>query len=218
MEWEFEEYTEDSTRQDSSSDKFFKEVFESDSLIREFIQNSLDASNNSEAVKVVINEKLLNKRELKEFLTDLEPHLESCKIQAHRNQQKIKFIVLEDFNTKGLEGKNKEIFFKADNITNKIEGGGSHGIGKAVFSAVSKIKTFFGYSIFNDNQNIFQGRTVLESHTIGEKEYRPYGNLKINPVERYAELISTIWIVPKKWIVGRHHLSYSSGLLLSRAE
>ena len=26
------------------------------------------------------------------------------------------------------------------------------------------------------------------------------------------------WIVPKKWTVGRHHFSYSSGLLLSRAE
>ncbi len=30
---------------------------------------------------------------------------------------------------------------KADNITHKREGGGSHGIGKAVFLAVSKIKT-----------------------------------------------------------------------------
>ena len=48
MKWEFEEYGEDSTRQDSSSDKFFKEASESDSLIREFIQNSLDAGNNSE--------------------------------------------------------------------------------------------------------------------------------------------------------------------------
>ena len=192
MKWEFEEYTEDSTRQDSSSDKFFKEAFESDSLIREFIQNSLDASNNSKAVKVVINEKLLNKRELKEFLTDLEPHLEPCKIQAHKNQQKIKFIVLEDFNTKGLEGKNKENFFKADNITNKIAGGGSHGIGKAVFSAVSKIKTFFGYSIFNGNQSVFQGRAILESHPIGEKEYRPYGNLKIS-VEKYTDFINTIF-------------------------
>lgn len=193
MNWEFEEYKEDSTRQDSSSHKFFKEASESDSLIREFIQNSLDASNNSKAVKVIINEKLLNRRELKEFLTDLEPHLESCKIQAHKNQQKIRFIVLEDFNTKGLEGKNKENFFKADNITNKTAGGGSHGIGKAVFSAVSRIKTFFGYSIFSDNQDIFQGRTVLESHKIDEKEYRPYGNLKINPVERYTELINTIF-------------------------
>ena len=192
MKWEFEEYKKDSTRQDSSSDKFFKEASESDSLIREFIQNSLDASNNSKAVKVIINEKLLNKRELKEFLTDLEPHLESCKIQDHRNQQKIKFIVLEDFNTKGLEGKNKENFFKADNITNKREGGGSHGIGKAVFLAVSKIKTFFGYSVFDNNQSIFQGRAVLKSHKIDECEYRPYGDLKI-PVKNYTDFISTIF-------------------------
>jgi len=111
VKWEFEKYKEDSTRQDSSSDKFFKEAPESDSLVREFIQNSLDASNNSEVVKVAINEKSLNKRDLKDFLTDLEPHLESCNIQTHKNQQKIKLIILEDFNTKGLEGKNKENFF-----------------------------------------------------------------------------------------------------------
>ncbi|MDE0120044.1 MAG: hypothetical protein OXM55_08575 [Bdellovibrionales bacterium] len=192
MKWEFEEYKEDSTRQDSSSDKFFKEASESDSLIREFIQNSLDASNNSEAVKVVINEQFLNKKELKDFLTNLEPHLEECEIQAHKDQKKVKFIILEDFNTKGLEGKNKANFFKADNITNKREGGGSHGIGKAVFLAVSKIKTFFGYSVFDNNQSIFQGRAVLKSHSIGKYEYRPYGNLKIR-VENYTDFISTLF-------------------------
>ena len=192
MKWEFEEYTEDSTRQDSSSDKFFKEASESDSLIREFIQNSLDASNNSKAVRVTINEKFLNKRELKDFLTDLEPHLKACDIQSHKDQQKIKLIILEDFNTKGLEGKNKENFFKADNITNKREGGGSHGIGKAVFLAFSKIKTFFGYSIFDNNQSVFQGRAVLKSHKIDKCEYRPYGDLKI-PVKDYTSFINTIF-------------------------
>ncbi len=197
MKWEFEEYKEDSTRQDSSSDKFFKEASESDSLIREFIQNSLDASNNSTTVRVTINEKFLNKEELKEFLTDLEPHLEACEIRAHKDQKKVKFIILEDFNTKGLEGKNRENFFKADNITNKKEGGGSHGIGKAVFLAVSKIKTFFGYSVFDNNQSIFQGRAVLKSHSIGKYEYRPYGNLKIL-VENYTDFISTLFRRKKK--------------------
>ena len=192
MKWKFEKYKEDSTRQDSSSDKFFKEASESDSLIREFIQNSLDASNNSKAVKVTINEKFLNKREFKDFLTDLEPHLKACDIQSHKNQQKIKFIILEDFNTKGLEGKNKENFFKADNITNKQEGGGSHGIGKAVFLAFSKIQTFFGYSIFDNNQSTFQGRAVLKSHKIDQHEYRPYGNLEI-PIKNHTNFIDTIF-------------------------
>ena len=44
--WEFEEYRKNSTRQDSSSDKFFKDASESERLIREFTQNSLDARDN----------------------------------------------------------------------------------------------------------------------------------------------------------------------------
>ena len=191
--WKFEEYTEDSTKQDSSSDKFFKGPPESESLVREFIQNSLDASNNSKTVKVVINEKKLNKRDMKEFLTDLEPHLKACKLQEHNKEQQIRCIVLEDFNTKGLEGKNKDNFFKADNITNKTEGGGSHGIGKAVFSATSKIKTFFGYSIYGNNESIFQGRSVLKSHEIGDKHYRSYGDLKIKPVKKHTEIINMLF-------------------------
>ena len=193
LKWKFEEYTKDSTKQDSSSDKFFKGPPESESLVREFIQNSLDASNNSKTVKVVINEKKLNKRDMKEFLTDLEPHLKACKLQEHNKEQQIRCIVLEDFNTKGLEGKNKDNFFKADNITNKTEGGGSHGIGKAVFSATSKVKTFFGYSIYGNNESIFQGRSVLKSHNIGDKYYRSYGDLKINPIEKYIEIINMLF-------------------------
>ena len=191
--WKFEEYTEDSTKHDSSSDKFFKGPPESESLVREFIQNSLDASNNSKTVKVIINEKKLNKRDMKEFLTDLEPHLKACKLQEHNKEQQIRCIVLEDFNTKGLEGKNKDNFFKADNITNKTEGGGSHGIGKAVFSATSKIKTFFGYSIYGNNESIFQGRSVLKSHKIGDKHYRSYGDLKIKPIEKYTKIINMLF-------------------------
>ena len=193
MKWDFEKYTEDSTRQDSSSEEFFKEASESDSLIREFIQNSLDASNNSKAVKVIINEKHLNKEDLTDFLTGLEPHLKSCSIQDYKKQQKIKFIILEDFNTKGLEGENKEKFFKADNITNKKEGGGSYGIGKAVFLAISKIKTFFGYSIFSNNQPIFQGRAVLKTHKIDNSEYRPYGDLKKIPHKDKMDFIDAIF-------------------------
>ena len=191
--WEFEEYRKNSTRQDSSSDKFFKDASESERLIREFVQNSLDARETSKSVKVIINESHLSKEFKKAFLDPLKLHLKASNILI--NSQNTRFIVLEDFNTKGLEKNNQEDFFYKDNITHKTEGGGSHGIGKAVFPDLSQMKTFFGYSIFldeNKKESVFQGRAVLKSHKIEQKEYRPYGDLKIS-VEENINFINEIF-------------------------
>jgi len=197
MIWQFKKYDEDSTQQNSSSGKFFKEVSETESLVREFIQNSLDAvEHSSKPVQVTINEASFNKRDLKDFLTGLEPHLKACGIKAHKETSKIKFIILEDFNTKGLERENQKNFFYRDNMTNKIVGGGSHGIGKAVFLSASKIKTFFGYSLFEGGE-VFQGRSVLKSHKIGPYEYCPYGNLKID-VSQNEDLLSKLFTRKKQ--------------------
>ena len=190
MQWKFKKYEDDDIQRDSSSDKFFKESVESDSLIREFIQNSLDASDSSKAVKVLITEKTLNKKTCNRFISGLQPHLLACNVQAE--EQSIRFIVLEDFNTKGLIGNNKADFFYKDNITSKTRGGGSHGIGKAVFYASSGIKTFFGYSIFGNNEAVFLGRTVLKSHKINSDEYHPDGILNIN-VRENADFIQKIF-------------------------
>ena len=55
MEWKFEKYGEESIQRDSSSEKFFKETAGSEALIREFVQNSLDAAeDSSHPVTVVI--------------------------------------------------------------------------------------------------------------------------------------------------------------------
>ena len=196
LKWEFEEYQENSTRQDSSSDKFFKDASESDSLIREFVQNSLDARDcDSKPVKIIINHQSLNNLFKKTFLDPLEPHLRESHILINGQSEKV--IVLEDFNTKGLGGDNKEDFFYKDNITSKAEGGGSHGIGKAVFPAVSQIKTFFGYSVFSssskeNDDRVFQGRAILKTHKIKQIEYRPYGDLEI-PVEKHTDIIQKIF-------------------------
>ena len=182
MKWKFKEYEIDDIQRDSSSEKFFKESAESDSLIREFIQNSLDANdNNSEPVRILITEKTLNKKTCDSFLRNLQPHLSACDIQTEDHT--VRFVVLEDFNTKGLEKNNKKDFFYRDNITSKTRGGGSHGIGKAVFYASSGIKTFFGYSIFGNNKDVCLGRAVLKYHEIEGKEYRPDGVLDISVKE-----------------------------------
>ncbi len=195
MEWKFKKYEDDDVQRDSSSDKFFKESAESESLIREFIQNSLDAaSDNSQPVKVVIKKKTVQKSQCSQFLKTLQPHLKACNIEV--NEPYVNFIVMEDFKTKGLEGDNLKDFFQKDNITHKTKGGGSHGIGKAVFHALSQIKTFFGYSIFNDQNNskksVFCGRAVLNTHKIKSDEYGPDGVLKITP-EEHKDFIALLF-------------------------
>lgn len=182
IEWKFEEYGEHSTEYDPSSEKFFRDARESDSLIREFVQNSLDAHDKeSKPVRVIFNTPNLKKQFKQKFLDqNFQKHLESIEISLPRNGGK--FIVLEDFHTKGLEESHLKDFLYKDNITHKAEGGGSHGIGKAVFSALSRIKTFFVYSVFDEDhkkKQIFQGRCVLKSHSLNNKQYRPYGNLNI---------------------------------------
>ena len=82
-----------------------------------------------------------------------------------------------------MDGDNKGDFFYNDNRNHKQLGGGSHGIGKAVFNSSSKIKTFFAYSLFKDGkrtESIFQGRCVIKTHTLDEAEYYPYGNGKMS--------------------------------------
>ena len=194
LKWHFEKYGEESTRQDSSSEKFFKDAPESDSLIREFIQNSLDAASGAGPVRAVISEKILSKKSARLVFEGLKPHLQACGIQAE--DQAPRFIVLEDFNTKGLEGGHKQKFFLADNITGKTAGGGSHGIGKAVFPAASKTNAFLGYSVFEGRQGlvqIFQGRAILKTHKINGAECRPYGSLEI-PAEENESLISSLFV------------------------
>ncbi len=183
VKWEFEQYGEKSVERDSSSDKFFKESTESDSLIREFIQNSLDARANNKPVKVIIRKRTLGQNFFHSFLSSLKPHLKAVGVSVPDG--KINVIVLEDFNTKGLEGKNQQDFFYKDNITSKTEGGGSHGIGKAVFHSSSSIKSFFGYSVFENNKSVCVGRSVLKSHRLNNSfdTFRPDGRLEINTKE-----------------------------------
>ena len=191
MSWKFKKYEEDDVQRDSSSDKFFKESTGSDSLIREFIQNSLDARISKKPVKIIIQKKKIGQKFFTPFLFSLKPHLKDVGIVVPDGN--ISTLVLEDFNTKGLEGKNKKDFFYRDNITRKTEGGGSHGIGKAVFYSSSKIKSFFGYSVFEKHKNICLGRSVLKSHGGRDSDkYRPDGILDID-IEKHEEFIEKLF-------------------------
>ena len=117
MSWEFEKYGKKSTRQNPSSEKFFRGQSELVSLVREAVQNSLDAvDDNEKPVRVVFNTKCIPSSICKCLeLDQLYSHLKACDMPVTPKQD-IPFIVVEDFNTKGLEGDNFKNFFYCDNI------------------------------------------------------------------------------------------------------
>src|SRR5436305_1999742 len=55
---------------------------------------------------------------------------------------------------------------------------GSWGLGKIVFPASSKIRTFFGFTVRNDDENLtplLMGQAVLRHHVLKGIEYAPIG-------------------------------------------
>lgn len=170
----------------------------SDALVREAIQNSLDASIPGEKVKVIISFSspsqyiLPQKSEI--YLKGLERHLKSKKSGLHGQvnlTNPMNFLVIEDFGTHGLEGdirededretmgKKNDFFYFWRNVGRAVEGTtarGRWGLGKTVFQAVSRINSFFGLTIRkSDSRKLLMGQSVLKIHWVDGTRYAPYG-------------------------------------------
>ena len=186
--WKFFTYEEEEPQSNPSGDKHFNSLTGNQSLIRELIQNSLDAiSQHGEPVTVKISFKNLEYSKYKKYFEELKPHYEAS-YENHKfpSRGEIRFLILEDFNTLGLEGKKEEFFFSRHNMRSdeNIQSGGSHGIGKIVFYVSSQIGTIFAFSISNKKgdgkRRVFKGRVALKTHKIDNIDYRPHGVLKLD--------------------------------------
>lgn len=135
-------------------------------LVKENIQNSLDAKldNQSDPVVIIIEKGKILKSKLP-GISALEPHINSLKggndytnktiknIQRAINQNEVSFISFDDNNTKGLsvypKGKTKSTWdayayntgwhTKDENKEVEMKRGGSHGVGKIASNAASDI-------------------------------------------------------------------------------
>ena len=161
-----------------------------DALVREVIQNSLDAHAGDEPVKVCFNIQKIDElgdhvvEMLQNAIEPLRPHFEACNLKIPYERD-IRVLTIEDFNTKGLTGSVDQKEPK-ENFTNfwrvvgksKKEGqqGGRWGLGKLVFSSASQIKTFFGITRRDgDTLPYSMGQVLLEHHKVKDKSYRPHG-------------------------------------------
>ena len=193
--WEFFEYPERQKRKDSSSGKSFRDLDIHASLIRELIQNSLDAvSDSSKPVEIKIRFTESGKNDCARYFQDLEPHYKASFGQPLKIAEKLRFLVLEDFNTTGLEAKKQDDFFLKDNIRSDSgrSSGGSHGIGKVVFYLASRIRTFFAFSVY-DNGSVFKASCVFKTHKMEGKEYHEDGMLELCP-ENDAGFMQTLFV------------------------
>lgn len=175
--WHFKRRERSDEVADPIQGEFFDEAADPDeprrgpaaSLVREAIQNSLDARVGSGPVHVRFylssGEGLATDR-ARHWFAGLWPHLRARR-SGLRNvppcPQACRFAVVEDFGTRGLEGDPRRgttpdederddffAFFRAIGLSGKAgQEGGRWGVGKSVFNRASRINTFVALSVRN---------------------------------------------------------------------
>lgn len=163
-----------------------------DALIREAVQNSLDAKSDNES-KVFIKIRILEFEEnqisdLHEYLKkdELGKHLDASKLDSDVfNARPVRVLLIEDYGTSGLTGsidRHDENpfcdFWRRIGVSHK--GGrnlGRWGLGKLVFSGVSGIRTFFGVTKQEGGHSgpLLMGQAVLLNHSIDGDRYESHG-------------------------------------------
>lgn len=183
--------------------------------INEIGQNSRDSKSKSQkksSLRIYISDTSSNAlpADYLPFLSSAIPHIltESSGILNPPDFSKpMKFMVVEDFNTTGLEGDPLLGFFeKPDpNVPNNFyyfwrnvgrSGKTGHelgrfGLGKAIYSVLSKINTFYGLTIReSDRREMLMGQTILKTHNRHDEKmlpfgYKPYGMFGMYDDETY---------------------------------
>ena len=153
-------------------------------LVRETIQNSLDAiSENSKKVRMryrFINPpKVLNKY-LEKLILHYKPCFKNFKESEIINK---KMLLIEDFGTTGLDGaisrtNNKKFnsnfykFWWAEGSSFKAgTKKGRWGLGKTVLHGASVLRAFWGYTYRKDEQEFLLGKAMLNNHVLKNTRY-----------------------------------------------
>lgn len=168
-------------------------------LVREAVQNSLDAGlgNGPVRVRLFVSEgdSALDPSSVGRFFDGMWDHLDAlctddeqiAELEAMRARH-CRFLVYEDFNTTGLigdaltadepepgEANDYFYFWRAEGKSGK--GGtdrGRWGVGKYVFPAASRVSTIFGFTIRSgETAPLMMGQAVLRNHQLDGVNYTP---------------------------------------------
>jgi hypothetical protein len=188
---------------DPVHDEFFKAQDLADALVREAIQNSLDARlpRSRSPVRVrfrfATGSKALPAEGVRQYFGGLEEHLRAASKTIHtilpREDENVPYLLIEDFGTRGLTGdprsdpelepsgdeRKNDFFYFWRNVGRSGKGDvdrGRWGLGKAVFTVASRIRTVFGITRrAEDNRALLLGQSVLKTHVIDGERIYPYG-------------------------------------------
>lgn len=194
MRWNFNELRLGDEKQgirDGDMSDFNKTHYKS--VVRESIQNSLDARNNyKEPVTVHFTFKTYQKNFLENF-SNIEEHIIKCReyagnaddkeflstmIASFKNQDEYECMEISDFNTLGMEIENSyDSFANSRNISSKYSKGsaGSKGMGKAVYFASSYLQSILVSTKSTNDKFIFQGITKIATHEYEGVEFSHKG-------------------------------------------
>ena len=170
-----------------------------DALVREILQNAIDARVMDVPVRVRLaihdaNEAPPAKR-LAYYFERLRPALVARQFEFNRNgspKADCRFLVCEDFGTRGLEGdtqlfddppeddrSQQDFYWFWRNIGHSGKTGadlGRWGLGKTVYRSVSRVRCMLGLTVRrSDQKKLLMGQAVLQIHKYGNKEYLPEG-------------------------------------------
>ncbi|MGA9452284.1 MAG: hypothetical protein WBW41_13175 [Verrucomicrobiia bacterium] len=166
-----------------------------EALVREGIQNSLDAGTESPIrirIFLASGNSAAPASRVAPWLNGAWPHLHATGNglrEPPSETSSCPFLVFEDFGACGLQGdvtqafdepgvKNHFFYFyRAEGRSGKSEvDRGRWGIGKHVFPRSSRLSTFFGLTIrADDGKRLLMGHTVLKSHRVGSTPFSPDG-------------------------------------------
>ena len=195
MEWNFNKLRLGDEKQgirDGDMSDFSKTHYKS--VVRESIQNSLDAKPKESDKPVIVhfNFKTYSKNFLPTF-SSIEKRIEECfeyanndddleflstMIESFQNNTEYECMEISDYNTLGMEiDTSYDSFANSRNISSKYSKGsaGSKGMGKAVYFASSYLQSILVSTKSLNNDVIFQGITKIATHKLDGEEYSHKG-------------------------------------------
>ncbi len=172
-----------------------------DALVREAVQNSLDARRGDGPLRMRFAlssaDGRLGEDARARYLDGLPPHLHASRSglsAAPPVDEPLSFLAVEDFGTRGLQGdpgQSEDERIDADNATRNdffyfwrnigrsrkhTTDLGRWGLGKTVFQAASRVNAFFGLTVrADDGRRMLLGQSVLKIHKLDGARYYPYG-------------------------------------------
>ena len=173
--------------------EFFHLNEPSEAVVREFIQNSLDArATRGGAVRVKFILGTVAKNTMHRFLgEEFHDHLLASELfpEEYRTSNPVSFLTIEDFGTTGLDGQTGESGERPEHRENfynfwwcegrSLKTGhdaGRWGVGKTTFHVASKLRAFWGLTVRSDDKRkLLLGKALLKTHRLKGRTYQYYG-------------------------------------------